>query len=104
VCGRWDGGFEELFHTINDHVVTRRPDVYIFCDILPEVALKRRMTAGEIDRFDQEDLSFHTRVYDGYKKFFANPKNGRSIHIDTSQPKEVVLVQVEEIMKRELGF
>jgi dTMP kinase len=104
VHARWRKKHSELFYYVNDNVVIRRPDLYVFCDIRPKIALQRRMDAGEIDRFDLEEAQFHERVYLGYKQFFANLKSGRWVSIDTSKPKAVMLSTVEDIITRELGF
>ncbi len=104
VHARWGGKHSDLFYYVNDAVVTRPPDLYIFCDISPPLALKRRMDAGEVDRFDSEKEAFHERVYLGYKQFFANLKTGsRWVSIDTSQPVKQVLAMVEGIVAKEFA-
>ncbi len=103
VYARWKDKHSDLFYYVNERVVTRSPDLYIFCDVPPAVALARRMAAGEIDRFDQEEAAFHEHVYLGYKKFFANLKSGRWVSLDTSQPVEKVLAMVEDIVAKEFA-
>ncbi len=44
------------------------PDITFFLDIDVEIALKRRVSATEADRIEQEKLDFHKSVYEGYKK------------------------------------
>jgi dTMP kinase len=105
VHARWRDKYSDLFYYVNDAVVTRPPDLYIFCDVRPALALARRMAAGEIDRFDLEEADFHERVYLGYKQFFANLKQGsRWVSVDTSQSQEIMLKTVEDILNREFGF
>ncbi|RCX18278.1 thymidylate kinase [Anaerobacterium chartisolvens] len=44
------------------------PDITIFLDIRPELALGRRLAATGADRIENEKIEFHLRVYSGYKK------------------------------------
>ncbi|MFM2374600.1 MAG: thymidylate kinase [Candidatus Parcubacteria bacterium] len=43
-----------------------RPDIVLLLDCPPEIALRRRAEASELDRFEQEKLAFHERVRAGY--------------------------------------
>ncbi len=42
--------------------------VTFFFDINPEAALKRRYDASEADRIEKEDINFHIKVYEGYRR------------------------------------
>ncbi|WP_010681090.1 dTMP kinase [Acetivibrio cellulolyticus] len=44
------------------------PDVTLFFDIDPEVALERRIQSTGADRIEREAMDFHRKVYNGYKK------------------------------------
>lgn len=44
------------------------PDMTLFFDISPEVALRRRMASSETDRIENEGTIFHRKVYEGYIK------------------------------------
>ena len=44
------------------------PKITFFIDITPEQSLKRRQNASETDRLENEDMSFHYKVYEGYKE------------------------------------
>ena len=52
-----------------------QPDVTIFLDIAPQMALERRRMASlfgeEWNRLDDFELAFHQRVYDGYQALAA---------------------------------
>lgn len=103
VEARWLGKHADFFNMVNDGVVGKMvPDLYLFCDVKPEIALKRRMSAGgEITRFDTENLAFHERVYRGYKKFF---KNKPHVMIDATRDKETVCKAAEAVVRTTLGL
>lgn len=44
------------------------PDLTLFLDISPEIALKRRLEATGADRIEKEKMEFHLKVYKGYRK------------------------------------
>ena len=43
------------------------PDITLFFDIPPDIAMKRRLSTGYTDRIENESIEFHRRVYEGYK-------------------------------------
>lgn len=43
------------------------PDITLFFDAPPDVAMKRRANTGYTDRIENESIEFHRRVYEGYK-------------------------------------
>jgi len=47
------------------------PDLTVLLDLPPETGLARTGAAGQSDRFGREELSFHERVRDGYRKLAA---------------------------------
>jgi len=98
---RWKKQHAKFFDLVNSVVVAGAiPDLYLFCDILPEVALERRRIAGgEINRFDNEELDFHKAVYRGYKKFF---KQKRFVAIDATRGIPEVVALAEKIVRNEL--
>ena len=61
-------GIDEV-KKINDFATAGiRPDLVILLDIEPEKALKRKLCIDGGDRLENEDISFHKNVYEGYKK------------------------------------
>ena len=44
------------------------PDLTIFIDVTPDVALKRLVLRDKTDRLDLEEEDFHNNVYKGYQE------------------------------------
>lgn len=72
------------------------PDCTFFLDIDPEKGRERNVDAGKKDRMEQEELSFHRAVYEGYKKI-AEMEPERVICIDADRKAE----EIFEDIKRE---
>ena len=53
---------------INHFALDHLPDLTIFIDVRPEVALKRLANRDKSDRLDLESVKFHEDVYNGYLK------------------------------------
>lgn len=61
-------GIDEV-KKINDFATAKiTPDLVILLDIDPEKALNRKLCIDGGDRLENEDISFHRNVYEGYKK------------------------------------
>lgn len=88
---------------INDFAIDGTlPDLTIYFDISPEVGLSRirKDHEGEMDRLEQEALSFHKRVHDSYLDLVeANPDRIKSINADQA-PEKVVSDALTVIIKR----
>lgn len=44
-----------------------KPDIVLLLDVNPESGLKRKLNIDGGDRIENEDVSFHKQVYEGYK-------------------------------------
>jgi len=73
------------------------PDLTLFLDISPEIALKRRFNATSFDRIEKEKMDFHMRVYNGYKKL-CEIFPERIARIDASNSKNKVYEEIKEIL------
>ena len=60
-------GVEKVLN-INSFALDYLPDLTIFIDVKPEVALKRLVLRDKSDRLDLEDIEFHKKVYNGYQE------------------------------------
>ena len=72
-------------------VLKVRPDLTFLLDLPPQEGFARQATlpGHQADRMEQEDLSFHTRVRDGYLDF-ARRDPDRYHVIDASQDRGVI--------------
>lgn len=61
-----------------------KPDITLFFDLSPEIALNRRISSTGADRIEQEKMDFHMKVYQGYKKL-ANLYPDRIKTIDSNR-------------------
>ncbi|WP_029072842.1 dTMP kinase [Kandleria vitulina] len=79
------------------------PDLTVFFDVKPEIALKRVMSDDEreVNRLDLESLDFHQKVYDGYLAICETFKD-RIKKIDASLDKDGVYQQLESLVEGQL--
>lgn len=81
---------------IGDHM----PDVTIFIDVPPAVGLKRVFDnhGRKVDRLDLEPVTFHEKVYEGYK-ILAKTYEDRFVVIDGTNPVETVIEDTIQVLK-----
>lgn len=61
------------------------PDLTILLDVTPQVGIERTHTRpGQATRFDMENMEFHARVREGFKKHIADYGKSRVINADKS--------------------
>jgi dTMP kinase len=75
------------------------PELTIFLDVAPEIALKRRMKASEADRLEMEKMEFHQRVYEGYKHL-SDKYCDRIVTIDANRAPEEIWVDIENVLNK----
>ncbi|HEY4507832.1 MAG TPA: dTMP kinase [Candidatus Paceibacterota bacterium] len=66
----------------------KRPDLYVYLDLPPELAAERRAKANrqhETNHFDRESQAFFQCLRAGYEKFFANVPE-KLVRIDATAP------------------
>lgn len=73
-----------------------KPDMVLFFDIDPEKALKRKKDINGGDRIENEDLSFHQSVYEGYKTIAKKYDN--IITIDAERTVKEIFDEVKDII------
>lgn len=66
-----------------------RPDITFWLDIDPAAGRARAAKAGDLDRLELEQMDFHYRVYEGYRKI-AEQEPDRVRRIDASDTVETI--------------
>lgn len=98
-----DLGIKEV-KQINDFATNKLdPDLTFFIDVAPEIGLSRiqKLRPGQEDRLEQENLSFHKKVYQGFLKVRAMYPE-RFVPIDGTQPIDQVVDQVITTLKQRM--
>ena len=75
------------------------PDICIYLDVPPELGAQRTKKRPEsLTRFDEEELAFHERVREGYKKHLGEFAR-KTVTIDTSGATEDAWKKTEEALQ-----
>ena len=88
---------------INSFALDYLPDLTIFIDVKPEVALKRLSLRDKSDRLDLETIDFHNKVYEGYQEAVKLYPNRIKV-VDGNQPLEDVINDCKKIVLEYLGY
>jgi len=89
----------------NSFALDYMPDLTIFIDVTPDVALKRMSNkdrCGKVDRLDKEDISFHERVYKGYHEVLKMYPE-RIKRIDGNKPLNEVIEDCKKVILDYIG-
>lgn len=79
------------------------PDLTFFLDLSPEEGMKRiKSRSRESDRLDQEKITFHQKVYEGYRIVNTMFKD-RIVVIDASQTPDEIANKIASIILKKLG-
>lgn len=99
VYGRQKPELLELYRAVSEHILDgSAPDACILLDVTPEVGIARaRSRPGEPTRFDNEELDFHARVQEGYKKHIH--EFGKSFIVNADEPLSEVWRHVCEAVR-----
>ena len=88
-----------LLQTLRDTVLGNfRPDLTLYLDIAPALGLQRARQRGELDRIEQQDLSFFERTRVRYLELAQNDPNTRII--DAGQALPVVTAAIEATLNQ----
>ncbi|MCC5880107.1 MAG: dTMP kinase [Idiomarina sp.] len=91
----------ELLATIrNVSLGSFRPDLTLYLDIDPAVGLARALGRGELDRIEQEDLSFFERTRDRYLQLARDDEQIKII--DANQSMAAVAKDIRDVIERHL--
>lgn len=84
---------------INHFALNYLPDLTLFIDVKPEVALERLAKRNKSDRLDLEGIKFHEDVYDGYQKV-AEMFPKRIVKVDGNRNLDLVTKDcIEKVLK-----
>lgn len=103
IYGRQRPELLPLYRAVSDSMLKGYiPDACILLDVTPEIGIARaRSRPDEPTRFDNEELDFHIRVREGYKKHIA--EFGTPMIIDADKPLVEVWTQVENAVQSVLS-
>lgn len=94
-------GMESILK-INHFALSHLPDLTLFIDVKPEVALNRLSNRNKTDRLDLESLQFHKNVYQGYLEV-CKMYPDRIVKIDGNQTLEEVTKSAIDLILRFIG-
>jgi dTMP kinase len=101
IYGRERLEYFDMFKTMSDFAWLK-PDFTVLLDVTPEVGLERiKQREKALDRFEKEELAFHKRVREGYRKHVAD--FGNYVVIDADQSVKDVHGKVLDSLEKVLG-
>lgn len=93
-------GVDTVYGVNNYAMGDVRPKLTIFMDLDAEIGIQRKEKQTELDRMEQEDLSFHKRVVEGYRRL-AELYPERIFPVDaTLSVEQIHRIIVSEVEKR----
>ena len=99
------GSVMDIVEAINSFAIQGfMPDITFFFDIEPELAMKRKNSQKSLDRLEQEHISFHNKVYEGYKILLKKyPERIKSINARQSIDNiyEQIIKEVSRLLKED---
>ncbi len=96
-------GVDTVYEVNNFALGDVKPKLTIFMDLDAEDGIKRKKKQAELDRMEQEDLSFHKRVVEGYRQL-AKLYPERIVPINATLPiDEIHSMIVKEVEQRFFG-
>lgn len=96
-------GVDTVYEVNNFALGDVKPKLTIFMDLDAEDGIKRKKKQAELDRMEQEDLSFHKRVVEGYRQL-AKLYPERIVPINATLPiDEIHSMIVQEVEQRFFG-
>lgn len=90
----------DMVAEVNHHATGGlKPDITFWLDIDPAIGRARAAKAGDLDRLEREQLDFHYRVYEGYRKI-AEQEPDRVKRIDASASVEDICNCIYEHLEK----
>lgn len=77
------------------------PDITFLLDLDAEEGIKRKKKQAELDRMEQQDVTFHQKVVEGYREIARrNPE--RIVKLDGTLPREVLCGMIKEQIEQQI--
>ena len=92
------GVSETKLQLLNDHFVTRMPDITFWLEAPIELGMNRARERGALDRFEQEKVTFFEKVRAGYETLWQRHPE-RIKRLDATQTPEQVFEQALSYLK-----
>lgn len=93
-------GVDTVYEVNNYALGDVKPRLTIFMDLDAEDGIRRKKKQAELDRMEQEDMSFHKRVVDGYRQL-AKLYPERIVPVNATLPIDVIhSMIVDEVERR----
>ncbi|MEG1091572.1 MAG: dTMP kinase [Acinetobacter sp.] len=92
------GVSETKLQLLNDHFVTRMPDITFWLEAPIELGMNRARERGALDRFEQEKVTFFEKVRAGYESLWQRHPE-RIKRLDATQTPEQVFEQALSYLK-----
>lgn len=101
VMGR--GLASEKLEILNQSFVSRMPDLTFWLDAPVEIGMARAKARSELDRFEQEKISFFNKVRSGYQHLYETQPE-RVKKIDATQSPEDVFSQALAYIQKHIAI
>ncbi len=93
---------EEMVGAINSYATEGLvPDITFLINIPAEVGIARKNNQKKLDRLEEEGISFHKKVHEGYNRLKA--KNSRMIEIDGTRNIDDIAREIEATIREKLS-
>ena len=95
-------GIDEVYRLNGFAIQGLMPSLTIHLDLSAEEGIRRKKNQAELDRLEQEDISFHAQVTEGYRTL-AKLSPDRIRTIDATLPVEVIEERIRALVQEEFG-
>lgn len=93
---------EEMVGTINSYATGGLvPDITFLINIPAEVGIARKNNQQKLDRLEEESISFHKKVHEGYNRL--KDKHSRIVEIDGTKNIDEIACEIEAIIIEKLS-
>ena len=95
-------GIETVYEVNRYALQGLMPDITFLLDLDAQEGIKRKKKQAELDRMEQQDITFHQKVAEGYREI-AKRDTERIIKLDGTLPREVICDMIREKVEKLLA-